>query len=710
MPDAKAAEREILELRRLLNRASRAYYADASPILSDQEFDEQLARLERLEAAHPEFDDPDSPTRRVGGEPSEGFATIRHAVPMLSIDNTYSREELEAWVARMEKLIGGDEGREVTYVCDPKIDGVAVSLRYEQGRLVHAATRGDGSVGDDITTNIRTIRAVPLVLEAPRGLAIPDVLEIRAEAYIPNAEFRRINAEREDAGDEPFMNPRNACAGTLKSLDPKVSAERRLGLLAHGRGQVAPDNFAASHTEFLARVRELGVPVSDSKVCRDVDEIEAVIDGIGARLGEFESMIDGVVVRVDRFDQQELAGYTSKSPRWCIAWKYPAERKPTKVIDIDWQVGKTGRITPRAVMEPVLLAGTTVRHATLHNFGLLAAKDIRVGDTVIVEKAGEIIPQVISVVTDARPRGTKPVTPPDRCPVCAGPVEPEHDEEGRETGRRCVNPECAAQIRERLIWFTGRKQMDIDGLGEKTIDQIREQTDIPLNAFSDIFHLAEHREQLLELERMGEKKVDRLLKGIDEARGRGLARVLGGMGIRHVGDSTARLLARQFASLDDLLGADEEQLRPKTLSKDEAVKRGFPEDPKDRPSTNLGTDTAPVVWAYLHSDAARQTFHRLREAGVDLSSHDYRPAATGDHDDSPFAGKTIVLTGTLEHWDRTALTERLESMGARVSGSVSKNTDLVIAGEKAGSKLKKAADLGVEVWDEARLLQEISPD
>ena len=400
MPDAKAAEREILELRRLLNRASRAYYADASPILSDQEFDEQLARLERLEAAHPEFDDPDSPTRRVGGEPSEGFATIRHAVPMLSIDNTYSREELEAWVARMEKLIGGDEGREVTYVCDPKIDGVAVSLRYEQGRLVHAATRGDGSVGDDITTNIRTIRAVPLVLEAPRGLAIPDVLEIRAEAYIPNAEFRRINAEREDAGDEPFMNPRNACAGTLKSLDPKVSAERRLGLLAHGRGQVAPDNFAASHTEFLARVRELGVPVSDSKVCRDVDEIEAVIDGIGARLGEFESMIDGVVVRVDRFDQQELAGYTSKSPRWCIAWKYPAERKPTKVIDIDWQVGKTGRITPRAVMEPVLLAGTTVRHATLHNFGLLAAKDIRVGDTVMAltpartngNGAGEAVP------------------------------------------------------------------------------------------------------------------------------------------------------------------------------------------------------------------------------------------------------------------------------------------------------------------------------
>lgn len=715
MPDPAAAEREILELRRLLNRASRAYYVDAAPTMSDQEFDEQLARLEALEEAHPEFDDPDSPTHRVGGEPITGFATVRHAIPMLSIDNTYSREELEAWVRRVEKLVGDDTGEspEIRWMCDPKIDGVAVSLRYEEGRLVHAVTRGDGTVGDDITANIRTIRSVPLSLESDGTVEIPRIIEVRAEAFIPNAEFRRINEAREAAGDEPFMNPRNACAGTLKSLDPRVSAERRLGLLVHGRGEVDPDGFARSHAEFLQKARALGIPVSDSRACRDVDEIEAVIDEIGGRLADFEYMIDGVVVRIDRFDQQAAAGMTSKSPRWCIAWKYPAERKPTQVIDIDWQVGKTGRITPRAVMKPVHLAGTIVRHATLHNFGLLAEKDIRVGDTVIVEKAGEIIPQVISVILDARPTDARPVEPPARCPVCEGPVEPEHDDGERETGRRCVNPECPAQIRERLIWFTGRKQMDIDGLGEKTIDQIRETESIPLNSFGDIFHLAEHREALLELERMGEKKVDRLIQGIDDARSRGLARVLAGMGIRHLGDSTARMLARLFPDLDALLAAKEEQLRPKTLSKDDAAKYGFPADPKERPSTNLGTDTAPVVWEYLHSAAAGRTFRRLRDAGVDFTSREYRPASGADADAAElpaFRGRTFVLTGTLEHFDRTTLTERLEALGARVSGSVSKKTDVVVAGEKAGSKLAKAESLGIEVWDETRLLEELPPE
>lgn len=721
-PATRKPAQRVPELRALLRRANRAYYVDHAPIMSDPEFDRLLAELDALEKAHPELDDPDSPTHRVGGEPIEGFRTIAHRVPMLSIDNAYDTTEVRDWYARVLKGLSRDDAglfdstsKDVRLVCDPKIDGLAISLRYEKGRLVHAVTRGDGVKGDDVTHAARVIRAIPLVLDTTTP---PGVLEVRGEIYLPISEFERINKEREAQDEDLFMNPRNAAAGTLKQLDPGAIAQRRLGFVAHGRGEIDPD-FASSYTDLLTQLRALGVPTNPHSIaCEGIDQAIKAIEAFDRARHDLDYATDGMVVRVDDFTSQTALGTTSKSPRWIMAYKYAPERTTTRLLKVEHQVGKTGKITPRAVMEPVLLSGTTVRHATLHNYGRVrdaateregVRTDIRIGDLVQVEKAGEIIPQVVGVVLGERPNNAAKVTPPEACPRCAGPVEiepPEGVEQPLlETARRCVNPECPAQIREKLVWFAGRKQMDIDGLGEKTIDQILAEPSIPLATFADIFRLHEHREKLLALDRMGEKKVDNLLAGIESAKGRGLAKVLSGMGIRHVGDTTSKLLARRFKDLDDLLSVGEESLRPKSLTRDAARALGFPDDPSDRPETGLGKDTAPAVHAYLHSKAARRTFDDLARVGVDLTSHDF--AAGKAVPQGPFAGKTIVLTGTLAAYDRETLKALLEGMGAKVTGSVSKNTHLVIAGNEAGSKLTKAQDLGVEVWDEARLMDEL---
>jgi DNA ligase (NAD+) len=721
---APSPKARVLQLREQLHRANRAYYVDARPVMSDPEFDRLLAELAELERAHPELADDTSPTRRVGGEPIAGFRTIAHAVAMLSIDNTYDEGEVREWHARVLKGLGEDSSplfggatSSLAFVCDPKIDGLAVSLRYEKGALRHAVTRGDGGKGDDVTHAVRTIRAIPLVLagEAPK------VLEVRGEIFLPLTEFARINRGLEAQGEELLMNPRNAAAGTLKQLDPREIAKRRLAFSVHGKGELS-EPLADTYSGLLARVRALGLPTSPhTKVCATIDDVLQTIAAFNAERPKLDYATDGMVVRVDSFAAQERLGVTSKSPRWIIAYKYPAERKTTRLLRVEHQVGKTGKITPRAVMEPVVLAGTTVQHATLHNYGRVMdaatecdgeRTDIREGDTVYVEKAGEIIPQVVGVVLEKRPTGARKVVAPAQCPECSGPVESEppesHQDPTLETERRCVNPECPAQVREKLIWFAGRKQMDIEGLGEKTVDQIRAEPAIPLSSFADIFHLHEHREKLVALDRMGEKKVENLLLGIEAAKSRGLARLLAGMGIRHVGDTTAKLLAKRYQDLDALLDASVRDLMPNAkLTKAQAAELGVPAEAPGGPETGLGKDTAPIVHAYLHSAVARRTFEQLGRAGVDLSSKDFappnaRPAASG-----PFAGKTVVLTGTLESFDRTTLTETLEKLGAKVSGSVSAKTHLVIAGPGAGSKLDKANELGVEVWDEARLVQEL---
>ncbi len=687
---------KIADLRQRLRAANRAYFTDAQPIMSDTEFDRRLAELADLEAAHPELADPNSPTRRVGGEPVAGFETVEHAAPMLSINNTYSAEDLRAWFARVRKLLGASEAElfgendELECTADPKIDGVALSVRYEKGQLVRAVTRGDGERGDDVTANVRTIRSIPLALDVSQAAA-PEVLEVRGEVYIPLKEFERINREREAAGDEPFMNPRNACAGTLKQLDPKVTAKRKLAFSPHGRGEIAGGETPVTFSGFLEWIGKLGLPVGGHlKVVRSEEQSLEAIAAFDTMRSTFPFAVDGVVIRVNRFDLQDELGVRSKSPRWCIAYKYPAERKTTKLERVEMQVGKTGKITPRAVMAPVLLAGTTVQHATLHNFGEIRRKDIRIGDVVVVEKAGEIIPQVIEPVLAERKKGVRRIKAPVECPVCAGPVEIEPSEleeagdfeSEQETARRCVNPECPAQIRERLIWFAGRTQMDIDGLGEKTIDQIREESAIPLESFTDVFRLKNHREELLTLERMGEKKVENLLAGVEAAKGRGMGRLLGSMGIRHIGSANSRLLAKQFRNVEELKRAKLEEI--------ESIE-GF------------GPVRARVLFDYLHSEVGRAAFAGLGGEGVGLDSE--MASAAGEV--SFFNGKKIVLTGTLEGFKREELSERLRDLGAMVSGSVSKKTDILIAGEKAGSKLEKAQALGVEVWDEGTLIEKL---
>jgi len=727
----------------MLWQANRAYYVDNAPIMSDAQYDALLRRQIDLERQFPHLIDPNSPTQRVGSSLLQGFSTLPHALPMLSIDNTYSDADVRAWYDRCLKALSPDSAQStqpaslfaspstpapaLTLYADPKIDGLALSLRYEQGKLVRALTRGDGVKGDDVTTSARAIASIPLVL-APGA---PNILEVRGEVYLPLSQFERINREREAAGEDLFMNPRNAAAGTLKQLDPAIVASRGLRFAAHGKGEVTGLS-ARSHSELVALVRALGVPVSPlGTLCTGIDETLAAIARFATARESLDYATDGMVVRLDSFAQQEALGLTSKSPRWAIAYKYPAERKRTRLLRVEHQVGKTGKVTPRAVMEPVTLAGTVVQHATLHNYGRIlqaplnpddassGVTDIRLGDMVFVEKAGEIIPYIAGVDIAQRPPTAQPIQPPTTCPACnaALVIDPPEGQTDPtlETSRRCHNPQCPAQLREKLVWFAGRKQMDIDGLGEKTVDQILATlgtaSEIPLRGFADIFRLHQNRGTLASLDRMGEKKIDNLLAGIEASKQRGLAKVLAGLGMRHVGDSTAKALAKQFGTLQSLLAASEEQLRPKSLSKERALALGFAEDPASRPDTGLGQETAPAVHAALHAPATLALFDELRELGVLLDAPEgARPAArTPDAPlpAGPFAGKTIVITGTLARYEREDLATRLEGLGAKVSGSVSSKTHLLIAGEKAGSKLSKAQELGIEVWDEARLLREL---
>ena len=563
----------IRELRDLLTRANTAYYVDAAPFMSDAEFDALLAELAALEAAHPEIADPNSPTQRVGGAALEGeFETRRHRVPMLSVDNTYSVDEMRAWYQRCADALGarsGDSGAGgdvdglfaapagPALFADPKVDGLAISLRYELGALVEAVTRGDGEKGDLVTGNVRAIRAIPLALRAPKTAkwgGIPPVLEVRGEIFMPVREFERINAEREKHGEQLFANARNSCVGTLKNKDPKVVAARRLSFVAHGRGEGEGLPALAAHSEFVAYLKELGVPVSTiGGKLESVDAAARVIDDFAGKREKLDFAVDGMVVRIDRFDEQEKLGFTSKSPRWAVAFKYQAEQKETVLEKVEWQVGKGGTITPRATMKAVFVAGSTVKHATLHNIEEIQRRDLRIGDHVVVEKAGEIIPQVVRAVVEKRTGHETPIDAPTACPVCKGEVEREGPK------LFCANPMCSARFRERLKWFVGRDQMNVDGLGDEIVDAlvdaelVKDFADVfTLDAMAVARALAKGDKALAEIEKKGPgKRATGIIESAaDAARDRGLTRVLAGLGIKHVGASAAKTLARRFRSAD----------------------------------------------------------------------------------------------------------------------------------------------------------------
>jgi len=660
-------KKKIEKLRDAIRRHDYAYYVLAEPAISDREYDRLLAELHELEEAHPELIRPDSPTQRVGGEPIEGFRHVKHAIPMLSVDNTYEPEQLREFDARVRRGLGAARYR---YFVDPKVDGVAVSLRYEQAALVLAATRGDGKTGDDITHSARTVKTVPLKLV---GDDVPDVVEVRGEIYWPNEDFLAFNERRASAGEATFANPRNATAGTLKQLDPRKVADRALAFVAHGFGVIEPMSDATV-SDLFARFAVWGVPTAPHTRCYDdMERLIADLDDWQTRRRELPFETDGLVIKIDHFAQRRKLGSTSKYPRWCIAYKFEAEQAESKLIRVDYQVGKQGTITPRAVMEPMLLSGTTVRHASLHNFDQVERLDVRLGDTVIVEKAGEIIPQVVGVVKEKRPSGARRIKRPTSCPVCDGDVE--QDEGG--VYLRCINPTCDAQLKERLIHFVGRNQMDIDGAGEVLIETLVDKGF--LGDYADLYHLHQRRDELVELDRMGERSVDKLLEGIERSKKQPLARVLASLNVRHVGASTAEAIADYFPSIETLRQATEEELI---------------EVP------DVGTEVARSLAHFFSSDDGARVIDRLIEAGLKMNHDRAAPAEGG-----AFDGLTVVITGTLDSMDRKEAQELVKRLGGKATGSISSKTSLVVAGDSPGSKRDKAEKLGIEVIDEAEFLK-----
>jgi DNA ligase (NAD+) len=669
-------ERQIEQLRETIRHHDTLYHVEARPEISDREYDRIFLQLKEFEAAHPELVTPDSPTQRVGGAPLEGFKHVTHAVAMLSIDNTYNEEQLREWDARVAK---GLEGAKYEYIVDPKVDGVSASLRYEDGLLKLGATRGDGRVGDDITANIKTIRSVPLKL---RGKGWPEVLEVRGEVFWPRKAFDAYNLRREKEGEEPFANPRNATTGTLKSLDSKAIADRGLAFVAHGYGQIEGKRFATA-MEMFAAMKGWGIPISPhQKICKNIDEVCRFVSEWDAKRHDLDYETDGLVIKVNSLAQRDVLGVTSRYPRWCIAYKYAAEQAESVLKSVDFQVGKLGTITPRAVMEPVQLSGTIVRHASLHNFEQVQRLDVRIGDTVIVEKAGEIIPQVVRVVMEKRPRGAKEIVPPKRCPVCGGDVE--KDEGG--VYIRCINPSCEAQLKERLIFFCGRNQMDIEGLGEVIVEKLVEGGLV--KTYADLFNLKRDRLVKLEIEQersikgetktiavpLGEKRADTILEGVERSKKQPLARVMAALNIRHVGSSTAEVVAEHFGDMEKIAEASEELLQE---------------------VEGVGPEVAKSLRQFFESKAGKKAWESLRDAGVNMKQA--KRKVTGDQ---PLAGKTLVVTGTLDKFSRSEIEQLIKDLGGKSSGSVSKKTDFLVCGEEAGSKLDKARELGVKVLSE----------
>ncbi len=663
--------KRVAALRTELAEHNRRYYEDAAPTITDQQYDALYRELVDLETAHPELLTPDSPTQRVGGKPLEEFSQIRHRVPMLSLDNTYSETEVAEFYRRVQKVL---PGREVPVVIEPKIDGVAVSLFYEGGVLRYAATRGDGVTGDDITQNARTIRTIPRHLH---GDTLPERLEVRGEVYLPKSGFAKLNRERTEAGLPAFANPRNAAAGSLKQLDPAVAARRPLAFVAHSFGLLEGGGGGEVHSqsEMFRLLTACGLKISERLwTASSAEDILQAIRELDAVRHDFEYETDGAVVKVDSFAQRNRLGLTSKSPRWAMAYKYQAERAETRLLDIQIQIGRTGVLTPVAILEPVPVSGTTVARATLHNADEIKRKDIRIGDTVAIEKAGEIIPAVVLVRTDLRTGKETVFHFPENCPSCAAPVA--QDPDG--VAIRCQNIACPAQVRRRVQHFASRGAMDIEGLGEASVDQLVTQGLV--RAIPDIYDLTVA--QLVALERMGEKSAANLVEGIRASKERPLWKLIFGLGILHVGATGARALVAEFKTLDALLDAPLERIRR---------------------ARDVGEVVGLSVHEFITNPANRESLGRLGRAGLNFGERDPAPLE-GAGAGSPFTGTRWVITGTLSQ-PREEITELILEKGGKVSGSLSNKTDYLLAGAEAGSKLEKAKTLGVRTVDEAEFRQ-----
>lgn len=666
--DERAADlAEADKLRQEIRHNEYLYYVLDAPELTDAEYDSLMARLRELEARYPDSIPADSPTQRVGGRASSQFTEVRHLEPLLSLGNVFSAEELRAFDERVQG--GLPAGSKVEYVMEPKIDGLACSLIYENGKLVRAATRGDGVVGENVTANVRTIRSIPLTLKVPEGEAVPELLDVRGEVYMPRQAFMRLNEQRAERGESEFANPRNAAAGSLRQLDPQVTASRSLSFFAY---YLVGEGAQPKHSESLALLARYGFKVSENyKVVENIDEAIKYIGDFNELRQGLAYDTDGAVIKVNDVYQQRILGATGKDPRWATAYKYPPEQAETTLEDIDWRVGRTGVLTPTAVLTPVKLSGSVISRATLHNEDFIRAKDIRIGDRVVINKAGEIIPEVLRVVAEKRTGDEKEVEIPSLCPECGWHVE----RQGEEAAIRCTNPHCPALGREGLIHFVSRDAMNIDGCGPSVINALLDAGLV--RDAADLYSL--RKEDLLKLERMGEKSADNLLAALAESKKNELDKLLFALGIRHVGAKVARILATEFGSMEKL-----QQAQPEKLAQ----------------IRDIGDKIAESAVTWLNVPANIDLVERLAAAGLTMT---FTPPAS--QEDNPFFGKTLVFTGTMPTLGRAEAKTMAQDVGAKVSGSVSKKTDYVIAGAEAGSKLEKAQQLGVTVIDEAEFLR-----